>query len=256
MGGIEGIVALVIGIAVVLFVPALVWATVIAGLIQIVRDKMVEMKQRLYYDQHHSYARLEDGFVVQGLTDPAQKMLGETLYVELPYIGRKVRQGDRLLSVQPLNEWMRVWRIHATVSGEVAAVNQVLADEPDIINDDPYGTGWLVKIKPTDLTELENLQQEKRGGLAVIALGIGIVVVLLVPALGEIVRGFAEESISVGDIERIVALVIGLAVVLFVPALVWATVIAGLYQIVRDKIRETRLVQTEPVQEAQPIGSN
>ena len=59
-----------------------------------------------------------------------------------------------------------------------------------------------------------------------------------------------------GDIEGIVALVIGLPVVLFVPALVWATVIAGMYQIVRDKIRETRLVQTEPVQKAQPIGSN
>ena len=60
-----------------------------------------------------------------------------------------------------------------------------------------------------------------------------------------------------GGIEGIVALVIGIAAVLFVPALVWATVIAGLIQIVRDKVRETRLAQTEPAQEAQqPIGSH
>ncbi|HID63194.1 MAG TPA: hypothetical protein EYP49_10705 [Anaerolineae bacterium] len=119
-----------------------------------------EYPQGLYYDQHHSYARLDDGLVVQGITELAQGMLGEILYVELPYIGRKVRQGDRLLSVQPLHGLMRARRIHATVSGEVVAVNQKSADEPDIINDDPYGTGWLVKIKPTDLTELENLLQE------------------------------------------------------------------------------------------------
>jgi glycine cleavage system H protein len=251
MGGTEGIVALVIGITVVLFVPALVWATIIAGLIQIVRDKMAEMKQGLYYDQHHSYARLQDGLVVQGLTDPAQAMLGEILHVELPYIGRKVRQGDLLLSVQPMHEWMRVWRIHATVSGEVVAVNQVLADKPDIINEDPYGTGWVVKVKPTDLTELENLLQEKRGGLAVIALVIGIVVVLLVPALGKTVGGFIEGATAMGGIEGIVALVIGIAVVFFVPALVWATVISGLIQIVRDKVRETRFAQTLLSQEAQ-----
>ncbi len=114
----------------------------------------------LYYDLHHAYARLDDDLVVQGITDLAQGMLGEILYVELPYIGRKVLQGDRLLSVQPLHELMRARRIHATVSGEVVAVNQVLADKPDSINEDPYEAGWLVKIKPTDLTEVANLLQE------------------------------------------------------------------------------------------------
>jgi glycine cleavage system H protein len=119
-----------------------------------------EYPRDLYYDQHHSYARLEDDLVVQGITDLAQGMLDEILYVELPYIGRKVQQGERLLSVQPMHELMRARRIHATVSGQVVAVNQMSADEPDTINQDPYGTGWLVKIKPADLTELENLLQE------------------------------------------------------------------------------------------------
>ncbi len=114
----------------------------------------------LYYDMHHAYARQDDDLVVQGMTDLAQEMLGEILYVELPYIGRKVRQGERLFSVQPMHELMRARRIHATVSGEVVAINQASADEPDIINEDPYGAGWLVKIRPTDPTEVENLLQE------------------------------------------------------------------------------------------------
>jgi glycine cleavage system H protein len=119
----------------------------------------------LYYDLHHAYARLEDDLVVQGITDLAQGMLDEILYVELPYIGRKVQQGERLLSVQPLHELMRARRIHATASGEVVAINQALADEPDLINKDPYGAGWLVKIKSTDPTELENLLQESNPAL-------------------------------------------------------------------------------------------
>lgn len=114
----------------------------------------------LYYDQHHAYARLEDDLVIQGITDLAQGMLDEILYVELPYIGRKVRQGERLFSVQSMHELMRARRIHATVSGEVVAVNRDLVDDPDIVNGDPYGAGWVVKIQPTDLTELENLLQE------------------------------------------------------------------------------------------------
>lgn len=124
-----------------------------------------EYPKGLYYDLHHSYARLEDDLVVQGVTDLAQGMLDEILYVELPYIGRKVQQGERLLSVQPLHELMRARRIHATVSGEVVAVNQALVDEPDTINQDPYGAGWLVKIKPTDPTELGNLLQESNPAL-------------------------------------------------------------------------------------------
>jgi glycine cleavage system H protein len=119
-----------------------------------------EYPHGLYYDLHHSYARLEDALVVQGITDLAQGMLDEILYVELPYIGRKVQQGERLLSAQPIHELIRARRIHATVSGEVVAVNQALVDEPDTINQDPYGAGWLVKIKPADLTELGNLLQE------------------------------------------------------------------------------------------------
>ena len=114
----------------------------------------------LYYDQHHSYAHLEDDLVIQGVTDLAQGMLGEILYVELPYIGRKVQQGEQFLSVQSMHPLMRAQRIRATVSGEVVAVNQVLVDDPDIVNRDPYRAGWVVKIQPTDLTELENLLQE------------------------------------------------------------------------------------------------
>jgi glycine cleavage system H protein len=97
----------------------------------------------LYYDQHHSYAHLGDDLVIQGVTNLAQGMLGEILYVELPYIGRKVQQGERFLSVQSMHPLMRARRIRA-----------------DIVNRDPYRAGWVVKIQPSDLTELENLLQE------------------------------------------------------------------------------------------------
>jgi glycine cleavage system H protein len=119
----------------------------------------------LYYSLHHAYARLDDDLVIQGITDLAQGMLGEILYVELPYIGRKVRQGERLFSLQPMHELMRARRIHATVSGKVVAVNQALVDEPCIINEGPYDTGWVVKIKAADLAEVENLLQESNPAL-------------------------------------------------------------------------------------------
>jgi hypothetical protein len=122
-----------------------------------------------------------------------------------------------------------------------------------------------------------------------VALVLGVVVILFVPALvwatviaglvqivkekawerrrsaewpppayaGGMVREFFEGGVTMGSIEGIVALVIGIAVMFFAPALVWAMVIAGLVRIVREKVRESRPVQTEPGQEAQPLtGSN
>ncbi len=113
----------------------------------------------LYYDSYHSYARLDDGLIIQGITDLAQGMLGEILFVELPRIGRTFAQGERLLSVQSIESGMAAHRIHAVVSGEVVAINQDLTDNPDLVNGDPYGAGWVIKIQPRDLSELDSLWQ-------------------------------------------------------------------------------------------------
>ncbi|NIN66681.1 MAG: hypothetical protein GTO63_18735, partial [Anaerolineae bacterium] len=118
-----------------------------------------EYPNDLYYDSHHSYARLDDDFVVQGVTDLAQGMSGEILFIELPRVGRTFAQGERLLSVQSIEAGMAARRVHAVVSGEIVAVNQDLADNPGLVNRDPYGAGWVLKIQPRDLSELENLWQ-------------------------------------------------------------------------------------------------
>ncbi|MGD2143420.1 MAG: heterodisulfide reductase-related iron-sulfur binding cluster, partial [Anaerolineae bacterium] len=103
----------------------------------------------LYFDRSHAYLRVEDDLVTEGITDLGRELLGEVLFVELPHIGRKVKQGARLLSIQPLDRGGRVRRIHAAVSGQVTAVNKELERDPDLVSRDPYGIGWLVQLRPT-----------------------------------------------------------------------------------------------------------
>ncbi|MFQ6102322.1 MAG: heterodisulfide reductase-related iron-sulfur binding cluster [Anaerolineae bacterium] len=114
-----------------------------------------EFPLELYYDLTHAYARMEDDLAIEGLTDLAQGMLGEVLFVELPPVGREVRQGDRLLSIQSMERDRPIRRIQAAISGEVVAVNEALVENPALVNQAPYGEGWLVKLRPTDQLEAE-----------------------------------------------------------------------------------------------------
>ena len=106
----------------------------------------------LLYDKNHFWARIEGGSVVMGTTDFAQKLAGEIGYVELPEAGQKVAQGKPFGSIES-GKW--VGRIYAVLSGEVAEVNEALEDEPELINNSPYGDGWICKISP------DNLEAEK-----------------------------------------------------------------------------------------------
>lgn len=112
----------------------------------------------LYYDLEHSYAQpVSDAEVVQGITDLGQGLVGEVLFVERPFVGRRVKQGERLLSIQPIDPHGKVIRLVAAVSGEIVAVNPILEAAPTAVNEDPYRSGWLVVIRPDDLSELNNL---------------------------------------------------------------------------------------------------
>ncbi|NIV35012.1 MAG: glycine cleavage system protein H, partial [Anaerolineae bacterium] len=102
----------------------------------------------LYYDQRHAYAQVEGDTVVQGVTDLAQELLGEVFFVELPHVGRQVKQGQLLFSIQPMALRGRVRRFYAVVSGEVVAVNTALAETPHLVNGDPYSAGWILRIRP------------------------------------------------------------------------------------------------------------
>lgn len=117
-------------------------------------------REEFLYDLDHSYTTLvSDEEIVQGITDLGQGVLGEVLFVEMSFVGRRVRQGDRLLSIQPMDPHGKVIRLKATVSGEIVAINPDLQNNPELINDAPYAEGWLVVIRPDDINELNNLHR-------------------------------------------------------------------------------------------------
>ena len=118
--------------------------------------KGIQVPDDLYYDDQHSWARVEGNIVVQGLTDFGQRIAQEIVFVESPLVGRDVTQGDTLLSLES-GKW--VGRIPAMVSGSISEVNEELEWEPDTINSSPYDEGWLVKIEMKDAAELENLMK-------------------------------------------------------------------------------------------------
>jgi glycine cleavage system H protein len=106
----------------------------------------------LLYNRSHEWARVEGDTVVVGITHYAQDQLGEVVYVELPEVGTGVDTGDELgtlESVKAVSEFL------SPAAGEVIEINERLEEEPNLVNDDPYGDGWLVKISGS--TEGEDL---------------------------------------------------------------------------------------------------
>jgi len=108
----------------------------------------------LYYDQSHGWASVEGKVVTQGVTEFAQKISKEIVYVEVPRSGRTVEQGKTFMSMES-GKW--VGRIGAMVSGTIAEPNEELEWDVEPINEDPFGEGWLAKIEASDLGELESL---------------------------------------------------------------------------------------------------
>lgn len=97
----------------------------------------------LLYSRTHEWARVQDDIVVVGITQYAQEQLGEVVYVELPEVGTGADAGEELGTLESVKA---VSEFNSPGAGEVVEVNERLADEPNLVNDDPYGEGWLVKI--------------------------------------------------------------------------------------------------------------
>jgi glycine cleavage system H protein len=106
------------------------------------------------YTREHEWARKEDGGVRMGITDYAQNALGDVVFVKLPEAGSKVEAGSVVSEVESTKS---VSDVYAPVTGTVAAVNSVLADSPQTLNDDPYGEGWICVIEPDDPTAYDFL---------------------------------------------------------------------------------------------------
>jgi glycine cleavage system H protein len=107
------------------------------------------------YADSHEWALLEaDGNIRVGITDHAQELLGDLVFVELPEVGQKLVQADECSVVESVKA---ASDIYSPVTGEIVAVNKELEDRPEAINDSPYEGGWIFIIKPEDVSELDNL---------------------------------------------------------------------------------------------------
>jgi glycine cleavage system H protein len=109
------------------------------------------------YTKSHEYVRVEGGAGVVGITDYAQSQLGDVVFVELPPIGQSLSKGAEAATVESVKA---AGEVNAPVSGEVVEVNSALADSPGLVNEDPTGKGWFLKIKLSDAAELESLMDE------------------------------------------------------------------------------------------------
>jgi glycine cleavage system H protein len=106
------------------------------------------------YTKEHEWVSVEGETGTVGITDHAQSELGDIVYVDLPKVGAQIEQGKSLGSVESVKA---VSDIYSPVSGEVAAINTLLADHPEKLNTDPHGDAWLVKIKLGNPGEVQNL---------------------------------------------------------------------------------------------------
>ena len=115
---------------------------------------MSEMK----FTEDHEWIRMEDDeTAVCGITDYAQDQLGELVFIELPETGGEVSQGSEAAVIESVKA---AGELKAPVSGTIVEVNEALADEPEIVNNDPQGDGWFIKIKVQDTSELDALMDE------------------------------------------------------------------------------------------------
>ena len=108
----------------------------------------------LKYHPEHDWARIEGDSATFGITWYAQDALGEVVFFDPPKVGTEVGKDQAYTEVESVKA---VSDVFAPLSGEVTAVNEVLADKPETINEDPYGEGWLVKVKLTDPSEIDSL---------------------------------------------------------------------------------------------------
>ena len=112
--------------------------------------------EHLFYTKEHEWANFKDNEVIIGITDYAQSQLGDIIFIEFPQIGDQVNAGDSFGEVEAVKT---VSELYAPVTGTILEVNENLEDSADLLNSDPYGDGWLIKIKPTNLNEKDDLMK-------------------------------------------------------------------------------------------------
>jgi glycine cleavage system H protein len=115
---------------------------------------MSNVPEDLHYSKDHEWVRVEGDVAVVGITDYAQNSLGDVVYVELPKVGEEFSSNESFGSVESVKA---VSEVFSPVSGSVAEVNETLNDEPEKVNGDPYGEGWMIKVRMSSPGEVDSL---------------------------------------------------------------------------------------------------
>jgi glycine cleavage system H protein len=115
---------------------------------------MMKLDPKARYAASHEWARKEGDEFVCGITDHAQESLSDVVYVELPEIGDSFAKGDTFGVVESVKAASDVY---LPLGGEITAVNETLEDTPELVNQDPYGAGWMIRFRPSDPDEFDGL---------------------------------------------------------------------------------------------------
>jgi glycine cleavage system H protein len=116
--------------------------------------KELQFPEDLLYATDHEWAKLEGDNVRAGISDYAQDQLGDIVFVELPRIGARHARGEPFGTVESVKA---VSELNMPVGGEIVSINNALEESPEAVNREPYGSGWIIEIKPTDRAELDGL---------------------------------------------------------------------------------------------------
>jgi glycine cleavage system H protein len=112
------------------------------------------MPDELYYEEHHFWVRVDGDILVMGMDDFAQQLAGQIVYVQLPFEGKTLQAGKKFAKVES-GKWLGT--VYAPVDGKIDSSNQELATNPNLINEDCYGNGWMFKIRPKDMAQIKKL---------------------------------------------------------------------------------------------------
>jgi len=110
--------------------------------------------EQLKYTNEHEWIRLDGEFAYVGITDYAQEQLGDIVFVDIPSVGDTLAQGEVFGTIEVVKT---ISDLFLPVSGEIIEINGSLEDNPELVNSDPYDKGWIIKIKPSDLSEFDSL---------------------------------------------------------------------------------------------------
>lgn len=115
------------------------------------------MKDLFFTEDHEWLKKSDDGLCTIGISDHAQKQLGDIVFVELPETNKTVKQGEVFGSVESVKS---VSELYTPISGEIVQINSELESNPELINSDAYKAGWIIKVKPSDISELDELMSK------------------------------------------------------------------------------------------------